>query len=77
MIIHIYAKVSLYRRLIVRECARIQTFPEDFVFHYNNVADDYKMVGNAVPCNLAYCLAKEMKTQLISQPLKTTQQTDL
>ncbi len=67
MIIHIYAKVSLYRRLIVRECARIQTFPEDFVFHYNNVADGYKMVGNAVPCNLAYCLAKEMKAQLIKE----------
>ncbi|SEH92049.1 hypothetical protein BAZSYMB_GCONTIG00706_0 [Bathymodiolus azoricus thioautotrophic gill symbiont] len=25
----------------------------------------YKMVGNAVPCNLAYCLGKSLKQQLI------------
>jgi site-specific DNA-cytosine methylase len=29
----------------------------------NNVAEGYKMVGNAVPCHLAYCLAKAIKTQ--------------
>jgi DNA (cytosine-5)-methyltransferase 1 len=54
----------------VRECARIQTFPEDFIFHYNNVAEGYKMVGNAVPCHLAYCLAKAIKTQLIKENLE-------
>ena len=47
-----------YRRLTVRECARIQTFPDDFIFRYTNVADGYKMIGNAVPVNLAYELAK-------------------
>jgi DNA (cytosine-5)-methyltransferase 1 len=52
--IFVEGKESLYRRLSVRECARIQTFPEDFIFHYNNVAEGYKMVGNAVPCHLAY-----------------------
>ncbi len=62
--IFVKGKESLYRRLSVRECARIQTFPEDFIFYYNNVADGYKMVGNAVPCNLAYCLAKEIKVQI-------------
>ena len=31
----------------------------------------YKMVGNAVPCNLAYCLAKEIKKQVKSNE-KTT-----
>jgi DNA (cytosine-5)-methyltransferase 1 len=36
--IFVAGKESLYRRLSVRECARIQTFPEDFIFHYNNVA---------------------------------------
>jgi DNA (cytosine-5)-methyltransferase 1 len=55
---------KLYRRLSVRECARIQTFPDDYIFHYNNVAAGYKMVGNAVPCNLAYYLAKTIKEQL-------------
>lgn len=39
----------LYRRLSVRECARIQTFPDSFRFIYSDVKDGYKMVGNAVP----------------------------
>lgn len=47
----------LYRRLSVRECARIQTFPDDFVFYYNDIADGYKMIGNAVPVELAYNVA--------------------
>lgn len=51
---------SLYRRLSVRECARVQTFPDDFKFIYNNILDGYKMVGNAVPVNLAYELAKQI-----------------
>ena len=45
-----------YRRLSVRECARIQTFPDDFVFKYDKINDGYKMVGNAVPVNLAKAL---------------------
>lgn len=49
-----------YRRLSVRECARIQTFPDDFVFLYQKVRNGYKMVGNAVPVNFAECLAKSI-----------------
>lgn len=49
-----------YRRLSVRECARIQTFPDDFIFLYQNVRNGYKMVGNAVPVNFAQCLAKSL-----------------
>jgi len=48
----------LYRRLSVRECARIQTFPDSFRFYYNDVADGYKMIGNAVPVRLASYMAK-------------------
>ena len=51
---------GLYRRLTVRECARIQTFPDNFKFIYNNVLDGYKMVGNAVPVNLSYEIAKQI-----------------
>lgn len=50
-------KESLYRRLSVRECARIQSFPDSFKFIYDKVVDGYKMVGNAVPPRLAYYLA--------------------
>ncbi len=49
-----------YRRLSVRECARIQTFPDYFIFKYNHIANGYKMVGNAVPVNLAKILADKI-----------------
>ncbi len=52
------------RRLSIRECARIQTFPDNFIFHYSNINDGYKMIGNAVPVQLAYHLAKSIKTAL-------------
>ncbi|MDR2967286.1 MAG: DNA cytosine methyltransferase [Methanobacteriaceae archaeon] len=53
-----------YRRLSVRECARIQTFPDDFVFYYDNIADGYKMIGNAVPVKLSEAIAKKIKKYL-------------
>lgn len=49
-----------YRRLSVRECARIQTFPDEFIFKYQNINDGYKMVGNAVPVNFAEAIAKKI-----------------
>ena len=55
--IFVPGKEYLYRRLSVRECARIQTFPDNFTFHYTDVADGYKMIGNAVPVKLAEVLA--------------------
>jgi len=51
---------NLYRRLSVRECARIQTFPDWFIFKYENLADGYKMVGNAVPINMANAIANSV-----------------
>ena len=47
----------LYRRMTIREVARIQGFPDDFQFIYQNTNDAYKMIGNAVPVNLAYEIA--------------------
>jgi DNA (cytosine-5)-methyltransferase 1 len=55
---------DLYRRLSVRECARIQTFPNSFIFHYNHIAAGYKMIGNAVPVNLAKHIAISIKSQI-------------
>ncbi len=57
-------KKDLYRRLSVRECARIQTFPDDFIFKYRDVADGYKMIGNAVAVNFAFHLAKKIMDDL-------------
>ena len=62
-------KELLYRRLSVRECARIQTFPDDFIFYYTSVPAGYKMIGNAVPVNLATFLAESIREQLTQQKL--------
>ena len=51
----------LYRRFSVRECARIQTFPDGFRFIYHDVCDGYKMVGNAVPPRLGRVIALSVK----------------
>ena len=57
-------KEDKYRRLSIRECARIQTFPDDFVFKYKMLSDGYKMIGNAVPVNLAHAIADKIYTDL-------------
>ncbi len=51
----------LYRRMTIREVARIQGFPDDFQFIYSNTNNAYKMIGNAVPVNLAYEIACSIK----------------
>ncbi len=58
--IFIPGQEHLYRRLSVRECARIQTFPDDFIFKYKNIADGYKMIGNAVPVEFAKAIAQKI-----------------
>lgn len=54
-----------YRRLSVRECARIQSFPDDFIFYYKDLAAGYQMIGNAVPVKLAEEIAKVIRKDLI------------
>lgn len=59
------------RRLTIRECARIQTFPDDYQFILKKTAqnksvsssDAYKIIGNAVPCVLAYNIAKTIESK--------------
>ncbi len=55
-----FVENAFYRRLTVREAARIQTFPDSFIFHYTNVLDGYKMIGNAVPVEFAKRLATKI-----------------
>lgn len=65
---------NLYRRLSVRECARVQTFPDDYEFKYSRIADGYKMIGNAVPVEFARRIAMQISTDLIKfkeLPLKS------
>ena len=57
-------KEHLYRRMTVREVARVQTFPDNFIFLYDEVNMGYKMIGNAVPVNLAYHIAVRIKETL-------------
>lgn len=57
------------RRLTVRECARIQTFPDDYPFILQrqeeqpgvSASDAYKLIGNAVPPLLAYHIARRIQ----------------
>lgn len=63
-----------YRRLSVRECARIQGFPDDFVFLYNDVNQGYKMIGNAVAIGFANVLATSIHGHLAHIAHQTTQQ---
>lgn len=57
-------KLLEYRRLSVRECARIQTFPDSFIFEYDNIKNAYKMIGNAVPPRLGKEIAKSIFSAL-------------
>ena len=41
------------RRVSVRECAILQTFPNDFIFN-GSLGSMYKQIGNAVPVDLSY-----------------------
>ena len=52
------------RRLSVRECARLQTFPDDYDFVIPkalSASDGYRLIGNAVPPLLAYRLGQRLQ----------------
>lgn len=56
---HIHPDSTQARSITVREAARLQTFPDDYVF-ITNTALDYKMIGNAVPPLFAKILAESI-----------------
>lgn len=48
------------RRLTIKECAAIQTFPHDYKFS-GKKTKQYKQIGNAVPCRFAEAVAKAVR----------------
>lgn len=54
------------RYFTIRECARIQTFPDEMLF-YGSWSDLVKQLGNAVPCLLAEKILHSMKKALLLQ----------
>ena len=46
--------------MTIREVARMQGFPDSFRFIYRNTDDAYKMIGNAVPVNLAWAVGRSI-----------------
>ncbi len=62
------------RPLTIREYARVQTFPDVWIFT-GSISSQYKQIGNAVPVNLATAVGKSLIRLLndieISQPVKT------
>lgn len=58
------------RRYTIREVARIQSFPDDFIFIDNtakNITAMYKVIGNAVPPKLANAIALAIMEQVFSK----------
>jgi DNA (cytosine-5)-methyltransferase 1 len=60
---YMYIHPTENRTLSVREAARIQSFPDDFIF-CGNMQDSYVQVGNAVPPLLAEKLGLEIMRSL-------------
>lgn len=58
--------INKERRLSARECAKIQTFPDDFIFK-GSLNSMYRQIGNAVPTLLSEKIALNIKEHIKSE----------
>lgn len=56
------------RRITIKEAARIQSFPDDYIF-CGNKGMVYTQIGNAVPCKMAEAVAKALITYMETEPV--------
>jgi DNA (cytosine-5)-methyltransferase 1 len=54
------------RGISLREAARLQTFPDEFIFHGENLQTNSKMIGNAVPVEIAKIFGQHIKQHILS-----------
>lgn len=59
------------RRITIKEAARIQSFPDDYVFCGNN-GRIYTQIGNAVPCKMAEAVARAVIQYLAGEAIPHT-----
>jgi len=59
----LYTSPVAARRLTVRECARLQTFPDDFEF-FGTFTEKHRQIGNAVPVRFAQELCSTLADAL-------------
>jgi DNA (cytosine-5)-methyltransferase 1 len=62
-----YTHPAQDRTITIREAARLQGFPDSFIFHGDRTSQ-YDQVGNAVPTQLAQAIASEVRRCLHGQP---------
>lgn len=63
---------ELSRRLTIRECARLQTFPDSFVFPHA-ATTNIRQIGNAVPPVLAHAVAQSVRDFLLQPEVQQAQ----
>jgi DNA-cytosine methyltransferase len=66
---------KIYRQPSIREIASIQGFPLDFQLAAPTLSERYRLIGNAVPCQLSYAIALAILSN-IEKDLKTIKNTD-
>ncbi len=67
---------SELRPISVREAARIQGFPDDWIF-YGSMADQYRQIGNAVPPRLGKAIGDSIVATIMGEKKATAIQTRL